>query len=136
MCPQQGIGIDDSRWITDIVGLQGDTSLGKLAAGQILVRCGINLFSIDVHVYRISLHSDSQHILLVQPFLDGFSWLTARLETVPLIVDAITDIVFSVLANFKKKRVSTINISEDEATTITLLNVHCSLIGKIAERSL
>jgi len=36
----------------------------------------------------------------------------------------------------KKKRVSTINISEDEATTITLLNVHCSLIGKIAERSL
>ena len=61
--------------------------------------------------------------------------MSDRIESARLVLDEITEIVSSILANFKKEEVVVVNVPEDVATAITLLDVHGDLIGKIAERS-
>ena len=61
--------------------------------------------------------------------------MSDRVESTRLALDEITQIVSPILANFKKEEVVVVNVPEDEATAITLLDVHGNLISKIAERA-
>ena len=61
--------------------------------------------------------------------------MRARVERARVASDEISKIVCPILAHFKKEEVVVVNVPEDEAAAITLLDVHRDLIGKIAERS-
>ena len=61
--------------------------------------------------------------------------MEGRVESAPLVIEENTKIVSAILAHFKQVEVVVVNVPEDEAAAITLLDVHRGLIGKIAERS-